>query len=208
MFPNFPLLQLQRSADNFWFRAEDHCLSLQKTPCLICSGLAIHLLGGIAWTLEACFFSSSWCCTLIVSTVSALSLIIASGSPSSAGSARAEVAEHAFTRTKLRRRSLWIWSNAIGVPVLFLPALWYTTFLIDEGAQRWEEVYETEEALVLLRPAIPGTGRHAGVVWGALMPELCSEPAGTANGWEPERAWLQIVLWSILAKICCSWMPR
>lgn len=48
--------------------------------------------------------------------------------------------------------------------MLFLPALWYTTFLIDEGAQRWEEVYETEEALVLLRPAIPGTGRRAGVV--------------------------------------------
>lgn len=37
--------------------------------------------------------------------------------------------------------------------MLFLPALWYTTFLRDEGAQRWEEVYETEEALVLLQPA-------------------------------------------------------
>lgn len=206
MFPSLPLLQLQRSADNFWFRAEDHYLSLQKTPRLIWSDLAIHLLGGIAWTLEACFFSSSWCCTLIVSTVAALSLTVASGSASSAGSARAEVAEHAFTRTMLRRRSLLIWSNAKGVPVLFLPALWYTTFLRDEG-------HRDGKFMGQKRP------------WSCCS-QQCQGPAGML-GWSevpscqssvnqlalltavasvPECAWLHV--WSVLAKICCSWMPN
>lgn len=92
-----------------------------------------------------------------MSTVSVLSLIITSGTALPADSARAGLVERAFTATTVRCRSL-PWSNATGDSACTVSAqsVAHNIFESWEGAQRWEEVYQTEKALVLLWPVIPG----------------------------------------------------
>lgn len=78
-----------------------------------------------------------------MSTVPVLLCILTSGSVSFAGSARAVLAEHAFTRTKVRCRSLLTRNNVAGDSACAVSALLvvHNTSESGEGGLKWEEVY-------------------------------------------------------------------
>lgn len=98
-----------------------------------------------------------------MSTVLVLSCILTSGSISFAGSARAAVVEHAFTRTKVRCRSLLTRNSVAGDSASAVSA-WsvvHKTSESVEGGLKWEEVYQKQGPL------------PAGGLRGALVPGLC-----------------------------------
>lgn len=89
--------------------------------------------------------------------------VYTSGSVSFAGSARAVLAEHAFTRTKVRCKSLLTRNNVAGDSACAFSALLvvHSTSESGEGALKWEEVYQKQGLL-------PAGGQR-----GFLEPGLC-----------------------------------
>lgn len=84
-----------------------------------------------------------------MSTVLVLLCILTSGSVSFAGSARAVVAEHAFTRTKVRCRSLLPGKSVAG-DIACAVSAWpvvHSTSESGEGGLEWEEVYQKQGPL-------------------------------------------------------------
>lgn len=89
--------------------------------------------------------------------------VVTSGSVSFAGSARAVVAEHVFTRTKVTCRSLLTQNSMPGDSVCAVSA-WsvvHNTSESGKGGLKWEEVYQKQGPL-------PARGLR-----GACVPGLC-----------------------------------